>query len=259
MRDLLNLIRWMLLGLFRSRTSLRAENLALRHQLNVLHRSSPKRPVFSDFDRLIFHLLVSDGAACSGCPHGRRGRHRSALASRWFPPVLALEVSKRSWQAEGASRSSAADPRDEPGKSFLGRSSHPWRASQARNRCRPDLGCQVHGPTKAPAPRRAGERFFSIMQMGSPPSIYSWSRRSHSDCYTGSWSSDAIAGASYGSASLGTRVLNGSPDKSPRHVVGRARLNVVRDRDRVYGEVFTRRIRAMGIRDRPTARRSPWQ
>src|SRR3954447_13422050 len=63
------------------------------------------------------------------------------------------------------------------------------------------------------------------MQMGSPRSIYSWSRRSHSDCYTGSWSSDTIAGASYGSASLGTRVLNGSPDKSPRHVVGRARLN----------------------------------
>ena len=57
MRDLLNLIRWMLLGLFRSRTSLRAENLALRHQLNVLHRSSPKRPVFSDFDRLIFICL----------------------------------------------------------------------------------------------------------------------------------------------------------------------------------------------------------
>src|SRR5205809_2383818 len=34
---------------------------------------------------------------------------------------------------------------------------------------------------------------------------------------------------------------------------------LVRDRDRVYGEVFTRRIRAMGIRDRPTAPRSPWQ
>src|SRR3954451_9724524 len=29
--------------------------------------------------------------------------------------------------------------------------------------------------------------------------------------------------------------------------------------DRVYGEPFTRRIRAMGIRDRPTAPRSPWQ
>jgi transposase InsO family protein len=34
---------------------------------------------------------------------------------------------------------------------------------------------------------------------------------------------------------------------------------LVRDRDRVYGETFTRRIRAMGIRDRPTAPRSPWQ
>jgi Integrase core domain len=27
----------------------------------------------------------------------------------------------------------------------------------------------------------------------------------------------------------------------------------------VYGEIFTRRLRAMGIRDRPTAPRSPWQ
>jgi transposase InsO family protein len=34
---------------------------------------------------------------------------------------------------------------------------------------------------------------------------------------------------------------------------------LVRDRDRVYGEVFIRRLRAMGIRDRPTAPRSPWQ
>src|SRR3954465_663629 len=57
MRDLLDLIRWMLVGLFRSRTSLRAENLALRHQLNVLHRRSAKRPLFSNFDRLIFICL----------------------------------------------------------------------------------------------------------------------------------------------------------------------------------------------------------
>src|SRR5690349_7767865 len=57
MRDLLNLIRWMLLGLFRSRTWFEAENLALRHQLNVLHRRSPRRPVFSNFDRVIFVCL----------------------------------------------------------------------------------------------------------------------------------------------------------------------------------------------------------
>jgi transposase InsO family protein len=34
---------------------------------------------------------------------------------------------------------------------------------------------------------------------------------------------------------------------------------VVRDRDRVYGSEFIRRVRAMGIRDRPTSARSPWQ
>ena len=34
---------------------------------------------------------------------------------------------------------------------------------------------------------------------------------------------------------------------------------VVRDRDAVYGDIFLRRLQAMGIRDRPTAARSPWQ
>jgi transposase InsO family protein len=34
---------------------------------------------------------------------------------------------------------------------------------------------------------------------------------------------------------------------------------IIRDRDRVYGGVFTSRVRAMGIRDRPIAPNSPWQ
>jgi hypothetical protein len=38
---------------------------------------------------------------------------------------------------------------------------------------------------------------------------------------------------------------------APRHLV--------RDRDRVYGSEFIRRIRAMGIRDRPISAHSPWQ
>src|SRR5258705_2651661 len=36
-------------------------------------------------------------------------------------------------------------------------------------------------------------------------------------------------------------------------------LDIIRDRDAVYGDVFIRRLRAMSIRDRPTAPRSPWQ
>jgi transposase InsO family protein len=34
---------------------------------------------------------------------------------------------------------------------------------------------------------------------------------------------------------------------------------MIRDRDRIYGTVVTRRLRAMGIRDKPTAPASPWQ
>jgi transposase InsO family protein len=40
---------------------------------------------------------------------------------------------------------------------------------------------------------------------------------------------------------------------------GRGPRYLIRDRDSVYGDVFIRRLRAMGIRDRPTAARSPWQ
>ena len=34
---------------------------------------------------------------------------------------------------------------------------------------------------------------------------------------------------------------------------------LIRDRDRAYGDAFVRRLRSMGIRDRPTSPRSPWQ
>jgi transposase InsO family protein len=34
---------------------------------------------------------------------------------------------------------------------------------------------------------------------------------------------------------------------------------MIQDRDRIYGAVVTRRLRAMGIRDKPIARASPWQ
>jgi len=34
---------------------------------------------------------------------------------------------------------------------------------------------------------------------------------------------------------------------------------LIRDNDRAFGAVFKARVRAMGIRDRPTSFRSPWQ
>ena len=40
-------------------------------------------------------------------------------------------------------------------------------------------------------------------------------------------------------------------DEAPDHLI--------RDRDASYGQAVTRRLSAMGIRDHPTAPRSPWQ
>jgi hypothetical protein len=34
---------------------------------------------------------------------------------------------------------------------------------------------------------------------------------------------------------------------------------LIRDRDHIYGAVVMRRLRSMGIRDKPTAPASPWQ
>ena len=57
MGDSLKLVWCTFIGLFRSRASLEAEILMLRHQLNVLQRKAPKRLVFSNFDRFVFASL----------------------------------------------------------------------------------------------------------------------------------------------------------------------------------------------------------
>jgi hypothetical protein len=57
MGDVLKMIWWVVTGLLRSRASLEAEIVALRHQLNVLRRKAPKRAAFNNFDRFVFGSL----------------------------------------------------------------------------------------------------------------------------------------------------------------------------------------------------------
>src|SRR4249919_1594417 len=54
MREAYSLVWSVLFLLFRSRVSLEAEILILRHQLNIQRRHAPKRLAFSAMDRLIF-------------------------------------------------------------------------------------------------------------------------------------------------------------------------------------------------------------
>jgi hypothetical protein len=54
MKEACSLIWAALVRLFRSRASLVAEILVLRHQINIQRRHLPKRQTFSVMDRLIF-------------------------------------------------------------------------------------------------------------------------------------------------------------------------------------------------------------
>jgi hypothetical protein len=57
MGELFGFIWCAIAGLFRSRPALQAEILVLRHQLNILHRRSPKWVALGKIDRLVFCRL----------------------------------------------------------------------------------------------------------------------------------------------------------------------------------------------------------
>src|SRR5271156_2208101 len=90
MSDLYRLIWSAVFALFRSRAALHAEILFLRHQLNVLHRRSPKRVALSNIDRLVFaglYSLVSIGVR-SGPQIGiQKGPPRFAFRTISVRPV----------------------------------------------------------------------------------------------------------------------------------------------------------------------------
>jgi hypothetical protein len=221
-RDLLNLIRWMLLGLFRSRTWLEAENLALRHQLNVLHRRSPKRPVFSNFDRLIFVCLyriaprILDAISIVE-PKTVIRWHRAGFRSLWRwkscpragRPQVSSEVRRLIREMSlpnplwGAPRitescSSSVDIGQTSVAKYIARRRRPpsrgWKTPESRARDR--LNRPVRGPDDL---------------LSAAVRVTGASTGSNASC---------------GSASARIRLANGSRDKSPRHVTGRARHSI---------------------------------
>jgi hypothetical protein len=54
MTDLVRLIVWAVVDLFRSRAAIEAEILTLRQQIIVLRRTAPKKQSFGAIDRLVF-------------------------------------------------------------------------------------------------------------------------------------------------------------------------------------------------------------
>src|SRR5712672_226140 len=88
MREVCSLIWLALVGAFRLRASLEAENMILRHQLNVLRRKSSKRPTFGVLDRLVFAGLYRLAPKVLGAlaivkPETVIKWHRAGFRSYW--------------------------------------------------------------------------------------------------------------------------------------------------------------------------------
>ena len=259
MVEFCRLIWCALVGFFQPRVSLQAEILVLRHQLNVLRRKSPKRSTFSKFDRLIFAGLYGLApnvlsALAIVKPETVIGWHRAGFRLYWR------------WKSRspGGRPKLSADIRKLIRDISLGNPL--WGAPRIHGELL-KLGIDVGQTTVA-----------KYMAKNKRPPSQGWKTFLHNHA-------DGIASIDlfvvptisfrllYGLLILkhGRReILRLSATAHPRAEWISQQLTeaygweegqsyLVRDRDRVYGEVFIRRLRAMGIRDRPTAPRSPWQ
>jgi transposase InsO family protein len=259
MSDIFKLILRAVIELFRSKASLEMEILTLRHQINLLRRNSAKMPAFTNIDRLVFAALYR-------------------LVPRVVNALVIVEPETViGWHRAGF-------------RLF-------WRWKSTCRRGRPKVLLEIRQLIRDMslanplwgAPRIYGELLKLGIDVGqtSVARYMAWQRRPPSQAWRTFLRNHADGIASidlFVVSTISFRLLYGllilrhsrrrilwlgvtaQPtaewiarqlteacgwEPAPRYIV--------RDRDRVYGEVFTRRLRAMGIRDRPTAPRSPWQ
>src|ERR1700692_3947338 len=259
MCDLWKLIWYAFARLFRSRASLEAEILVLRHQLNVLRRKSPQRITFSAFDRIVFaglYVLVPSildalkivkpdtvirwhraGFRAYWCWKSRaRGgrpstpaeirqliREMSIANPLWGAPRIHGELLKLGVEiGETSVAKYMAKRRDPP--------PHGWRTFL------PNHADGIAAMDLFVVPTISFCLLYGLLIVGHGRRQILWfGVTAHP---TAEWIANQLTEAC-------------GWEQAPRYLI--------RDRDGAYGEVFIRRLRSMGIRDRPTSPRSPWQ
>jgi transposase InsO family protein len=259
MGDMLKLIWWMVIGLFRSRASLEAEIVALRQQLNVLRRKTPKRLAFSTFDRLVFASLYRIAPRIVNAlvivkPETVIRWHRAGF--RWFwrwksrrrggRPKVALEIRQLIREMSLANPLWGA-PRIHGELLKLGIEIGQTSVAKymARHRSPPSQGWKTF--LRNHADGIASIDLFVVSTL-SFRLLYGLLILKH-----GRRQMLWLGVTAHPTAEWITRQLTEACNWEP------VPNYIIRDRDGVYGEIFKRRLRAMGIRDRPTAPRSPWQ
>src|SRR5215469_9946932 len=259
MGELFEFIWCAIAGLFRSRAALQAEILVLRHQLNLLRRKSPKRVALGKIDRLVFCGLY-------------RLSPTALDALKILQPETVIRWHRAGFRAYWRWRSQR-------------RSGRPRIPADIRHLI---LEMSVANPLWG-APRIHGELLKLGVNVGQttvakymarrrrPPS-QGWKTflRNHAD---GIESMDLFVVPTISFRLLyallvlqhGRRELlwTGVTEHPTAEWIARQLTEaygwrrspdyIVRDRDGVYGHAVLSRLRAMGIRDRPIAARSPWQ
>src|SRR5215218_6607950 len=139
MRDVCSLIWLTLIGLFRSRASLQAEILTLRHQLNLLQRKSPQRLTFTSIDRLVFAGLYRLAPGVLDAlkivrPETVIRWHRAGFRAYWRWKSRPRSGRPRTRLESVNSYARSVSP------AVVVRTTDSWRASQARHRCRTNHG-----------------------------------------------------------------------------------------------------------------------
>ena len=259
MRDLCRLIGWMVVDLIRSRVMLEAEIWTLRQQINVLRRTAPKKLSFCAVDRMIFVGLyrlfpkICDALAIVK-PDTLVRWHRAGFRSYWRwksrrrggRPIVPVEIRRLIREMSIANPLWGA-PRIHGELLKLGIDIGQTSVAKymARRRGPPSQGWKTFLNNHAEGiaamdlfvVRTISFRLlYGLLIMGHGRRQILWfGVTSHP---TAEWMANQLTEAC-------------GWEQAPRYLI--------RDRDGIFGELFVRRLRSMGIRDRPTSPRSPWQ
>ena len=259
MVQLLRLLCGALIGVFQSSARREAEILVLRQQINVLWRKSPRRPALNNSDRLLFVWLsrlvpTTLAALAVVSPETVIRWHRAGFRAYWR------------WKSRprGGRPKTAADIR---------------RLIREMSVANPLWGApRIHGELLKLGIDVGQTTVAKYMARRRRPPSQGWKTflRNHAD---GIASMDLFLVPTISFRLLyGFLILRHSRREllwlgvtahpsaewialqlTEAYGWQQAPRYIIRDRDCVYGDVFLRRPRAMGIRDWPIAPRSPWQ
>src|SRR3984957_16205807 len=189
--------------------------------------------------------------------HHHPARDTRALASGRLSLLLALEVAPIGRATADRNEAARVDPADEHGESALGCATHSRRTAQARvaqssvakymvkRRGPPSQGWRTflrnHAPDIAAmdlvvVPTIGFDLLYALIIVRLDRRGLVWINVTTNP--TAEW--------------IARQLTEAFPwDEAPHYLI--------RDRDQIYGAIVTRRLRAMSIRDKPTAPASPWQ